>query len=137
MFQSMLTHLFLVQTTHVVGNFATVLQRKFGYLHYWELIKDAPKWQDPSARDIASAARGEGFGRESTAGTHTVDLEGGQSSPVRSGAELRRPMGRDTAKAARKKANFDAASTSSAEYAAKMQDLSLQKNIYHARGICA
>jgi hypothetical protein len=36
-------------------------------------------------------------------------------------------MGRDAAKAARKKANSDAASTSSAKYAAKMQDLSLQK----------
>jgi hypothetical protein len=128
MFQPLLTHLFLVQTTHAIGNFAAVLQRKFAYLHCWELMKDTPKWQDPSPRAIAIAARGEGFGEDSTAATETVDLEGGQSSPDRSGAQARRPMGRDSAKAAKKKANFDAGSSSSAEYAARMQDLSLQRN---------
>jgi hypothetical protein len=37
-------------------------------------------------------------------------------------------MGRDSAKAAKKKAKSDAGSSSSAEYAARMQDLSLQRN---------
>jgi hypothetical protein len=121
MYESMLTHFFLLQTTHVVGNFVAVLQRKFGYLHCWELMKDAPKWQDPNAKDVATAARGEGFGED------TEDHAEGQTSPVRSGAQGRRPMGRDSAKAAKKKANSDAGSSSSAEYAARMQDLSLQR----------
>jgi hypothetical protein len=127
MYESMLTHLFLLQTTHIVGNFAALQQRKFGFLHCWELMKDAPKWQDPNARDIARSARGEGFGEDSTAWTDTVDDAEGQASPVPSGAQARRPMGRDSAKAAKKKANSDAGSTSSAEYAARMQDLSLQR----------
>jgi hypothetical protein len=114
MYESMLTHFFLLQTTHVVGNFVAVLQRKFGYLHCWELMKDAPKWQDPNAKDVATAARGEGFGED------TEDHAEGQTSPVRSGAQGRRPMGRDSAKAAKKKANSDAGSSSSAEYAARM-----------------
>jgi hypothetical protein len=123
MFQSMLTHLFLLQTTHAVGNFAAFLGCKFGYLHCWELMKDVPKWQD-----VATAARGEGFGEDRTTTTETVDLVDGQSSPVQSGAQARRPMGRDSAKAVKKKANSDVGSSSSAEYAARMQELSLQRN---------
>jgi hypothetical protein len=86
-------------------------------------MKDAPKWQD-----VATTARGEEFGEDRTTATETVDLVDGQSSPVRSEAQARRPMGRDSAKAAKKKANSDAGSSSSAEYAARMQELSLQRN---------
>ncbi|CAN6233208.1 unnamed protein product, partial [Urochloa humidicola] len=43
------------------------------------------------------------------------------------GSSGKRPMGRDSAKAAKKKANSSAGSTSSSEYASRMQDVSLQK----------
>ncbi|CAN6253058.1 unnamed protein product, partial [Urochloa humidicola] len=43
------------------------------------------------------------------------------------GSAGKRPMGRDSAKAAKKKANSSAGSTSSSEYASRMQDVSLQK----------
>lgn len=116
-----------MQTTHAVSNFSGVLQRKFAYLHCWDLMKDEPKWQDPNARDMASAARGEGFGEPSYAGSDPGQAADGQCSPVRSRAQSSRPMGRDAAKAAKKKVNSDAGSTSSAEFAARMQEISLER----------
>ena len=52
--------------------------------------------------------------------SNTVDLDLDVSCPNSVG---KRPMGRDAAKAARKKANSSSGSASSCEYASKLQDL--------------
>ena len=82
-------------------------------------MKDEPKWQDRKARAFAKSAGGDGFGED------TINLVKDNSSPT--GSAEKRPMGRDSSKAAKKKANSSAGSASSSEYASRMQDLSSQK----------
>ncbi|CAO2201260.1 unnamed protein product [Urochloa humidicola] len=77
-------------------------------------MKDEPKWQEPKGR-AGKSSGGDGLA-EASINIGDDDKEAGY-----------RPMGRDQAKAAKKKANSSGGSTSSSEYAAKMQDLSLQK----------
>jgi len=107
------------KTTHAASIFAGVLKHNFGYLHCWEIMKDEPKWQDRKARAFAKSAGGDGFGED------TINLVNDNSSPT--GSAEKRPMGRDSSKAAKKKANSSAGSASSSEYASRMQDLSSQK----------
>ncbi|PUZ69008.1 hypothetical protein GQ55_2G074300 [Panicum hallii var. hallii] len=107
------------KTTHAAANFAGILKHNFEYLHCWEIMKDEPKWQDPKPRAFAKSAGGDGFGED------TINLGDDNSSPT--GSAEKRPMGRDSAKAAKKKANSSTGSASSLEYASRMQDLSLQK----------
>nr|XP_034594732.1 uncharacterized protein LOC117856487 [Setaria viridis] len=90
-----------------------------------KIMKDEPKWQDPKPRGFGKSTGGDGFGEDSSHEPDTNDLGDDNSSPT--GSARRRPMGRDSAKAAKKKANSSAGSTSSLEYASRMQDLSLQK----------
>lgn len=106
----------LLQTTYVAANFASFYKHNFQFMHCWEIMKDEPKWQEPKHGGV-----GEDIGHES----NTIDLEDGNSGPASSAGK--RPMGRDAAKAARKKANYSIGSASSSEYASRMQDLSLQK----------
>uniref|UniRef100_K3ZM75 No apical meristem-associated C-terminal domain-containing protein n=1 Tax=Setaria italica TaxID=4555 RepID=K3ZM75_SETIT len=112
-------------TTHAAANFAGILKHNFAYMHCWEIMKDEPKWQDPKPRGFGKSTGGDGFGEDSSHEPDTNDLGDDNSSPT--GSARRRPMGRDSAKAAKKKANSFAGSTSSSEYASRMQDLSLQK----------
>ncbi|KAL6896895.1 hypothetical protein ACP4OV_007467 [Aristida adscensionis] len=104
-------------TTRAAANFASIYKRNFAFMHCWELMKDEPKWQDPKLRETTKDAGGSGFGEGET--------HAGGSRP--GGTAGSRPVGRDSAKAAKKKANSSAGSSSSSEYAARMQDLSLQK----------
>jgi len=78
-------------------------------------MKNEPKWQDPKVRSF-----GKSGGRDDT-----INLGDGNSSPT--GSAEKRPPGSDTSKVPKKKAKSSAGSTSSMEYASKMQDLSLQK----------
>jgi len=78
-------------------------------------MKNEPKWQDPKVRSF-----GKSGGRDDT-----INLGDDNSSPT--GSAEKRPPGRDTSKVPKKKAKSSAGSTSSMEYASKMQDLSLQK----------
>ncbi|CAN6202377.1 unnamed protein product [Urochloa humidicola] len=105
------------KTTLAAANFADVMERNFGYMHCWNIMKDEPKWQDPKPRPSAGGAGNE---------EDTINLGDDISGPTRS--DGKRPMGRDSAKAAKKKANSSASSTSSSEYASRMHDLSLQRN---------
>ncbi|XP_004967097.2 uncharacterized protein LOC101766508 [Setaria italica] len=113
------------KTTHATANFAGILKHNFAYMHCWEIMKDEPKWQDPKPRGFGKSTGGDGFGEDSSHEPDTSDLGDDNSSPT--GSARRRPMGRDSAKAAKKKANSSAGSTSSSKYASRMQDLSLQK----------
>nr|XP_034599726.1 uncharacterized protein LOC117860492 [Setaria viridis] len=113
------------KTTHAAANFAGILKHNFSYMHCWEIMKDEPKWQNPKPRGFGKSTGGDGFGEDSSHEPDTNDL--GDDNSSLTGSARRRPMGRDSAKAARKKANSSAGSTSSSEYASRMQDLSLQK----------
>lgn len=101
------------------ANFASIQKHNFQFMHCWEILKDEPKWQDPKPRPNARSAEGEGFGEETHHGADNEDTE--DCSPPRTAA--RRPMGRDSAKAAKKTANSSAGSAASAEYAARQQDI--------------
>ncbi|CAN6323249.1 unnamed protein product [Urochloa humidicola] len=105
------------KTTNAAAKFAAAEKHNFQYLHCWEIMQHLPKWQDPSG---TAAAAGEGLGQE------TINLGDDDGNPTASAGM--RPMGRDSAKAAKKKANSSAGSSSSSEYASRMQDLSLQRN---------
>ncbi|CAN6317651.1 unnamed protein product [Urochloa humidicola] len=102
--------------TLAAANFAAIVKHNFAYLHCWELIKDEPKWKDPKPKAFAKSAGGDGFGEDSS-----HDLGDDNGSPPGSA------MGRDSAKAVKKKANSSAGSTSPSEYASRRQDLSVQK----------
>lgn len=82
-------------------------------------MKDEPKWQDTKSRAFGDEATGDGFGED------PINLDDDISAPTASADN--RPMGRDRAKARKKKANSDAASASSSEYASMMQEMSLQR----------
>ncbi|GJN26225.1 hypothetical protein PR202_gb14140 [Eleusine coracana subsp. coracana] len=88
-------------------------------MHCWEIMKDEPKWQDPKTGASAKQATGEGFGDD------PINLGDDNCSPTT--ATEKRPIGRDSAKAAKKKANSTPGSSSSSEYASTMKELSLQK----------
>ncbi|KAL6907437.1 hypothetical protein ACP4OV_002476 [Aristida adscensionis] len=103
-------------TTRAAANFASS-KRNFTFMHCWELMKDEPKWQDPKVREIAREAGGSGFGDD--------DIHAGGSSPAGTGGS--RPLGRDSAKAAKKNATSSPGSSVSSEWSARMQDLSLKK----------
>ncbi|RLN34939.1 hypothetical protein C2845_PM03G00830 [Panicum miliaceum] len=105
------------KTTYAAANFAAILRHNFAYMHCWNIMKDEPKWQDPKPRSFAKSAGGDGEA--------TINLGDDNGSQAAEADE--RPMGRDSAKAPKKKANLDAGSTSCSEYASRMQDLSLQK----------
>ncbi|TVU48862.1 hypothetical protein EJB05_00143 [Eragrostis curvula] len=107
------------KTTHATTIFAGIYKHSFSYMHCWEIMKDEPKWQDPKSRAFANAARGDGFGEDRT------NLGDDNSVPTESGEK--RPMGRDRAKALKKKANSDVGSASSSEYAERMQEILFQK----------
>ncbi|TVU30025.1 hypothetical protein EJB05_21627, partial [Eragrostis curvula] len=104
------------KTTHAATIFAGIYKHSFPYMHCWEIMKDELKWQDPKSRAFANAARGDGFGEDRT------NLGDDNSVPTESGEK--RPMGTDRAKALKKKANSDAGSASSSEYAERMQEIS-------------
>ncbi|OEL17101.1 hypothetical protein BAE44_0021880, partial [Dichanthelium oligosanthes] len=90
-------------------------------MHCWNILKDEPKWMDLK-RKIDKIADNAGE-VPVPHGSNTVDLDPGEASPGSSTEKC--PMGRDAAKAARKKAASTSASSS--EYASKMQVLSIQK----------
>jgi hypothetical protein len=84
-------------------------------------MKDEPKWQDPKSRATSRSAAGEGFGDDTHHGADADHTEDHNYSPT--GTAATRPMGRDSAKAAKKTANSSAGSAASAEYAAKQQEI--------------
>lgn len=87
-------------------------------MHCWNILKDEPKWMDLKKRMDKPQinAAGDSTPHES----NTVDLDPVDSSPISSTGK--RPMGRDAAKTAKKKA-----SSMSSEYTSKMHELSVQK----------
>ncbi|CAL4992593.1 unnamed protein product [Urochloa decumbens] len=105
------------KTTNPSAKFAGALKCNFQYLHCWEIMQHLPKWQDPSG---TAAAAGADVGQE------TINLGDEDGNPTASAGM--RPMGRDSAKAAKKKASASAGSSSSTEYATRMQDLSIERN---------
>jgi hypothetical protein len=101
--------------------FADIEKQNFSLMHCWNILKDGSKWielkrrmddkpQPSSARDAAT--------QDSNSSTMHINLE--VSPPSSSTRKLL--MGRDAAKAERKKAK-----SRSHEYAAKMHELSIER----------
>jgi hypothetical protein len=105
----------------VAAYFADIEKWNFSLVHCWNILKDEPKWielkrrlddktQSSSARDAAT--------QDSNSSMMPTDLE---VSPP-SSSTRKSPMGRDAAKAERKKEK-----SASHDYAAKMHELSIEK----------
>jgi hypothetical protein len=90
-------------------------------MHCWNILKDGPKWIELKRRmdgKPQSSSAGDAATQDSNSSTIPIDLE---VSPP-SSSTRKRPMGRDASKAERKKAK-----STSHDYAAKMQELSIEK----------
>ncbi|WVZ93109.1 hypothetical protein U9M48_039117 [Paspalum notatum var. saurae] len=92
------------------ANFAAIEKHNFSLMHCWHILKDEPKWLDLK-RNMDRLKKSSQEVTPQNSNSNTVDLDPNEE----------RPMGRDKAKAARKKA------TASYEFASKMHELSVQK----------
>jgi len=110
----------MFQTTMAAATYAGVENTNFPYMHCWEFLKDEPKWQDlrPSkGKPVAQEATADNL----TPGVIPIDVEREDSAR---GPAAKRPIGRDAAKSKGKKS---CSTSSSSEYASRMEDLSLQR----------
>ncbi|CAN6317556.1 unnamed protein product [Urochloa humidicola] len=95
------------------ADFAGVEKHNFTLMHCWKILKDEPKWNELIKKMDNPQSTG--------SKENILDLDPDSSAPPSSSGK--RPMGRDAAKAAKKKATAAASS----EYVSKMHDLSVQK----------
>jgi hypothetical protein len=101
--------------------FADIEKRNFSLMHWWNILKDELKWIELKRRmddKPQSSSAGDAATQDSSSSMMPIDLE---VSPL-SNSTRKRPMGRDAAKAERKKAK-----SASLDYAAKMHELSIEK----------
>ncbi|WVZ84950.1 hypothetical protein U9M48_031916 [Paspalum notatum var. saurae] len=101
-------------TTIAAANYAELEGSSFGLMHCWELLKEEPKWRDPTDQTA------EGFIEDGSQDSDRQEQDCDKSTG-------KRPMGRDRAKAHSKKAKSVSGDTTSSDYATRLQDLSLQK----------
>ena len=97
------------------ANFASDEKHAFGFFHCWDLLKDEPKWCDPTEPGAGTEG---GLQGDTSLDSNRVNNDADKSTG-------KRPIGRDKAKAAAKKCK--SADTSSSDYATRMQDLEIQK----------
>ncbi|CAL5088968.1 unnamed protein product [Urochloa decumbens] len=102
------------------ADFASVEKHNFTLMHCGKILKDEPKWMELKRKMDTLQNSGSRKDAPPNVQREIPDLDPDKSAPASS--SRKRPMGRDAAKAAKKKA----ASTSS-EYVSKMHDLSIQK----------
>ncbi|CAL5018056.1 unnamed protein product [Urochloa decumbens] len=104
------------------ADFASVEKHNFTLMHCWKILKDEPKWMELKRK--MDMLQNSGSRKDAPPnGHHILDLDAGNSAPstsAPSSSSGKRPMGRDAAKAAKKKA-------ASSEYVSKIHDLSVQK----------
>jgi hypothetical protein len=101
--------------------FADIEKQNFSLMHCWNILKDEPKWIELKRRmdeKPRSSSAGDAATQDSNSSMMPIDLE---VSPP-SSSTRKHPMGRDAAKAERKKAK-----SASHDYAAKMHQLSIEK----------
>ncbi|KAJ1261326.1 hypothetical protein BS78_09G020800, partial [Paspalum vaginatum] len=103
------------KTSLAASKFASDYKHAFGFFHYWDLLKDEPKWCDPA--DPGLGTKG-GLQADTSLDSNRVNNDANKSAG-------KRPIGRDKAKAAAKKCK--SGDTSSSDYASRMEDLEIQK----------
>ncbi|TVU42397.1 hypothetical protein EJB05_08799, partial [Eragrostis curvula] len=100
------------------ANFAAIEKHNFSLLHCWQILKDEPKWIELKRKMDNPQNSASSRDNDLTSEQHNfLDLDSDVASPAR-----KRPVGRDAAKAAKKKAP-----SAPSEYTSKMHDLSVQK----------
>jgi hypothetical protein len=102
------------------SDFAAIEKHNFTLMHCWQLLKDEPKWHELKRKMDTPQNSGCRENVLNSEQRHFLDLDPDDSS--RASSAGKRPMGRDAAKAAKKKA-----SSASSEHASKVHDLSTQK----------
>jgi hypothetical protein len=85
--------------------FADIEKQNFSLMHCWNILKDEPKWIELKRRmdeKPQSSSAGDAATQDSNSSMMPIDLE---VSPP-SSSTRKHPMGRDAAKAERKKAKY-------------------------------
>jgi hypothetical protein len=97
-------------------NFASIEKHPFTLMHCWNVLKDEPKWNELKSRiDTLKNSASKDSSEHNSLNRDTDDPSQGTSSG-------KRPMGRDAAKAAKKKV-----AAASSEHVSKIHDLTIQK----------
>ncbi|OEL25217.1 hypothetical protein BAE44_0013764 [Dichanthelium oligosanthes] len=107
------------KTTEAMTLYNSVEAKPFIFLHCWKLLREQPKWTD--LQDKASQA-------DTQADTEANDgdsVSHGQGSA--SVAGTKRPMGRDSSKAAKKASSSQSVGQSSDEFAGLLSSLHVEK----------
>lgn len=91
-------------------------------MHCWHILKDVPKWMELKRNMDKPKSSGTKDATPERSNSNMVDRDPNDTSP--SSSSRKRPIGRDVAKAAKKKASSVSLSH---EYASKMHDLYVQK----------
>ncbi|CAN6245418.1 unnamed protein product [Urochloa humidicola] len=99
------------------ADFAGVEKHNFTLMHCWKILKNEPKWMELKNKMDNPHSSGSKENANAVE-RHILDLDPESSAPP--GSSGKRPMGRDAAKAAKKKA-----AAASSEYVSKMHDLSV------------
>ncbi|CAL5075931.1 unnamed protein product [Urochloa decumbens] len=97
------------------ADFAAIEKHNFTLMHCWRILKDEPKWMELKSKMDNP--------QNSSSSAQPLNLNLYPDDPSPASSTGKRPMGRDAAKAAKKKAT----SSGSSEYASKLHELSVQK----------
>ncbi|OEL36124.1 hypothetical protein BAE44_0002857 [Dichanthelium oligosanthes] len=99
-------------------------KRPFAMAHCWAVLKKKPKWLNLLETRIAGDSTAQAVDDTSEGGA-----EGTESHDSESSRGTKRPMGRDAAKASRKRGSTTSY-TQSSEYVSKMSDMCLQRTSF-------
>jgi hypothetical protein len=113
-----------MQTAEALALYARlVCGNSFAYMHCWSM-KDHPKWTELRPMCPTGDSLDEVLGDEVPQDSNTIDLSAEPSPPA--GSRGKCPMGRDAAKAPRKKAT-STSSGSYGEFASGVKSLNIEK----------
>ena len=102
------------------ADYASVEKHNFTLMHYWQIMKDEPKWMELKRKMDTPQNSGSRENVPPSVQRDIFDLHPEKSSSTSPSKKC--PMGRDTSKQAKKKA-----ASASSEYVSKIHDLSVQK----------
>ena len=108
-----------LQTTEALARYAGAQKKPFNYMHCWKYLKDEPKWHEEVEKPTTSNDD-EDCMETVDGASNQVDTTDDNSTP--SSGNGKRPLGRDSSKASRKK--------TAESFASKMHELWSDRHSY-------
>ena len=108
-----------LQTTEALARYAGAQKKPFNYMHCWKYLKDEPKWHEEVEKPTTSNDD-EDCMETVDGASNQVDTNDDNSTP--SSGNGKRPLGRDSSKASRKK--------TAESFASKMHELWSDRHSY-------